>query len=274
MKINRRSLLKTAAAGAALAGIGPRQISAGTPGFPMGSLDAHVKMRCSLSGDRTYWYYSGTVFGNVLGQATQPMLGVEGISFSLLDKLPEGRFRYTLTEAGYYLDLATQSIKDQVVNPFTGERYRPVNYLSTQRNILGPDLSVKPEMERPLPGLDFRGEITPVRSFKDIVWSAEDLFLRLPLREMAGDSGQPAFRVQTSLATLTADRRDVLDPDLDFVACQLNYQTLATWREWMGMGKRPGMISWRMVGTKCTVDELPGHLVERISKDHKGFFDG
>lgn len=240
----------------------------------MRSLDAHLKMRCDLSGGRTYWYYSGTVFGNAFGESTRPMLGVEGISFSVLDKLPEGRFRYSLTEAGYYLDPATQSIKDEVVNPFTGEKYRPVHYLSSQSNFFAPDLSVTPDMKRPPPGLDFRGQITPVRVFRDTVWSAEDLFVRFPLANRAADLNQPEFLVQTSLATFTADRRDLLDPDLDFIACQLNYQTLGTWREWMGMGQRPGMISWRMVGTKCRVGELPSHLAERIAKDHKGFFDG
>jgi hypothetical protein len=240
----------------------------------MSSLDAHVKMRCNLRGDRTYWYYSGTVFGNEFGKSTQPMLGVEGISFSVLEKLPEGRFRYSLTEAGYYLDLATLSIRDEVVNPFTGEKYRPEHYLSSQKNLFWPDLSVTPDMKAPPPGLEYRGEITPVRVFRDVIWSAEDLFVRLPLAGTAAGSDEPAFTVQTSLATLTADRREVLDPDIDFVPCQLNYQTLGTFREWMGMGQRPGMISWRMVGTKCTVRELPGHLAERIARDHKGFFDG
>lgn len=272
MNINRRRLLQTAAA--ALAGSQARQLRAGNPGFPMSSLDAHLKMRCDLRGDRTYWYYWGTVFGNEHGQSTQPMLGVEGISFSVLDKLPEGRFRYSLTEAGYYLDLATQSITDEVVNPFTGEKYRPVNYLSSQRNFFSPDLSVAPDLEKPPPGFDFRGEITPVRVFRDSVWSAEDLFVRWPRAKKVAGSDAPEIRVQTSLATFTANRQELLDPDVGFVSCQLNYQTLGTWREWMGMGRRPGMISWRMVGTKCTVGELPGRLAERIAKDHQGFFDG
>jgi hypothetical protein len=49
----------------------------------------------------------------------------------------------------------------------------------------------------------------------------------------------------------------MLKPDRDFVPCQMNYQTLATFRDWMGMGKQPGMMSWRMTGTKCGFDDLP-----------------
>ena len=271
MNIDRRSLLLSA--GAALAGSHTGSLLAESPDFPMSALEAHVKMRCNLGGGRTYWYYTGTVFGNQIGQSTQAMLGVEGISFSVLEKLPAGRYRYSLTEAGYYLDPVTRTMKEQVLNPFTQEMYRPRHYLSSQSNFFSPDLSVTPDIARRPPGLDYRGEISPVTVFKDVVWSAEDLFVRVPAARGPEDPEGPEFKVQTSLATLTADRAEVLDPDRDFVDCQLNYQTLGTWREWMGMGARPGMISWRMVGTKCTEQDLPGYLADRIAKDHEGFFD-
>lgn len=273
MTLRRRDLLGTAAFGAALASYRPGRATAQGSAHSLDSLEAHVRMRCNLDGRRTYWFYTGTVFGNVIGQATRPMLGVEGISFSVLDKLPGGRYRYSLTEAGYYLDVETQSQQDEVRNPFTGNTYRPKHYLSSQTNIFAPDLSVTPELEIRPPGLEYRGVITPLRTFKDAAWSAEDLFVRIPSPQ-AGDSvDQPAYRVQTSLATLTASVRQLLDTDLDFVDCQLNYQTLGTWRDWMGMGATPGMISWRMVGTKSTESELPPQLVERIAADHDGFFD-
>lgn len=274
MTIQRRTLLRSAMGAALMSSTATGRLLAGDADSTLDSLEAHVRMRCNLNGRRTYWYYTGTVFGNLIGQATQPMLGVEGISYSLLDKLPEGKYRYRLTEAGYYLDLETQDLKEYVVNPFTGERYQPKHYLSSQTNIFAPDLSVKPDMEMLPPGLEYRGEISPLRTFKDVVWSAEDLFVRTPNRGAAKDSGQPEYKVQTSLATLTADRRQLMDVDRDFIDCQLNYQTLGSWRPWMGMGKQPGMISWRMVGTKCTVNELPAYLAERIAADHEGFFDG
>jgi len=275
MRLDRRSLLKYAvasAAGAVLATPNTRPLHAAEQEFPMGDLEAHVRMRGNLRGERTYWYYKGTVFGNLWGQSTEPMLGVEGVSFSIIDSLAGGRYRYSLTEAGYYSDPVTGEISKRVRNPFNGEYYEPKNYLSPQTIIFEPDLSVTPVMQKPPPGLEYRGVISPVRTFKNSVWSSEDLFVRMPLANPANDPEQPAFRVQTSLAMLTSDRRELLDPDLEFVPCQLNYQTLGTWRPWMGMGAKPGMISWRMTGTKCKFGDIPGPIAERIARDHEGFF--
>jgi len=272
--IRRRDLLGSAAFGATLMGGVPGRLPAGEPVPSLDSLEAHVRMRCNLHGERSYWFYTGTVFGNVIGQLTRPMLGVEGISFSVLEKLPEGRYRYSLTEAGYYLDIETQTLQEEVTNPFTEKPYQPKHYLSSQTNIFAPDLSVTPDLESLPPGLEYRGVITPLRTFKNAAWSAEDVFVRTPDPRAKNDPGQPTHRVQTSLATLTADLRQLQDPDLDFVDCQLNYQTLGTWRDWMDMGATPGLISWRMVGTKCTESDLPGYLVDRIGADHDGFFGG
>lgn len=271
MTLDRRSFLRMATAGAALGSVAPGALLASNAKLPMDSLAAHVKMRCDLAGGRTYWFYTGTVFGNRLGDATRPMLGVEGVSYSILEALPNGSYRYSLTEAGYYLDPETGSLQERVVNPFTGEHYRPEHYLSSQVNIMAPDLSVTPDLKELPPGLEYRGEITPVRVFADRAWSAEDLFVRMPLKS---EEGQPDVRVQTSLATLSANRRDLVDPEQTFIDCQLNYQTLRSWYDWMGMGDQPGMISWRMVGTKCREADLPAYLADRIARDHADFFNG
>ncbi len=271
MNINRRGFLQVAACSALTAG-SKLAFAGESEGFPLGSLEAHVKMRGNLRGERTYWYYKGTVFGNRWGELTQPMLGVEGVSFSIIDPLPGGSYRYKMTEAGYYSDPMSGEIAEQVKNPFTGAFYRPEHYLSPQTNIFSPDLSVKPDGIELPPGVDYRGEISPVRVFHNTVVSSEDIFVRMQVPGAAEIPDRLEFKVQTSLATFTSDRRDMLKPDNVFVPCQMNYQTLATFRDWMGMGKQPGMMSWRMTGTKCGFEDLPPHMVERIAGDHEGFF--
>jgi len=269
MKLDRRRLLGVALAGAAAplaaahAGEKPRR--------SLSALEAHVRIRCYAEQPRTYWYYSGTVFGQPDGQLTQPMLHVEGISYSEYEQLPAGKYRYRMTEAGYYLDPDTRSLREYVMNPFTRERYRPEHYLSSQVNILAPDLTVTPELERVPTGLEYRGEISALQLFKDTAWSTEDLYVRMP--NPASGEDQPAFRVQTSLASFVADRQELFDPEMADIDGQFYYQTLATWRPWMNMGTQPGVISWRLVGTKCAVTDVPEHLLERVAADHAGFFD-
>jgi hypothetical protein len=271
VSIDRRSFLKVAAGSALTAG-SSLAVGQESAEFPLSSLEAHVKMRGNLRGERTYWYYKGTVFGNRWGETTQPMLGVEGVSYSVIDHLPGDSYRYNMTEAGYYSEPRSGEIAEQVKNPFTGEYYRPEHYLSPQANIFSPDLSVRPDGKELPPGVEYRGEVSLVRVFQNAVVSSEDIFVRMQVPSAAEDPDRLEFKVQTSLATFTADRRDMLKPDRDFVPCQLNYQTLATFRDWMGMGKQPGMMSWRMTGTKCGFDDLPSHMVERIARDHEGFF--
>lgn len=253
------------------------KVAAASPGGgterQLSSLDAHVRMRCDMSGRRSYWYYSGTVFGKPEGELTEPMLAVEGISFSTLERLPEGRYRYRLTEAGYYLDPNSRQLEPDVVNPFTGQRYEPKHYLSSQTNILAPDLSVTPDVPRLPPGLEYRGVITPLSIFKNTVWSSEDLFVRMPVPSAQDDKQRPNFNTQTSLATLVADRQQLFDRDRDDIECQLHYQTLAGWKDWMNMGVAPGVISSRFTGTKCGRDDLPRALVDRVADEHDGFFD-
>lgn len=271
MTVNRRKLLKFAAASAALTAAGRGRAAPGND-FPMGDLEAHVRMRGNLRGERTYWYYRGTIFGNQWGKITRPMLRVEGVSYSVIDQLPEGKYRYNLREAGYYSDYESGEIRETVVNPFTGREYAPEHYLSAQKLIFSPDLSVRPDIEKLPPGLDYRGVISPLRHFKDTVWSSEDLFVRMPVADAADDPTRLDFKVQTSLATLSADPAHLLDTERDFVPCRLNYQTLATFREWMGMGREPGMMSWRMTGTKCGVEDIPAAIKDRIASDHGAFF--
>ena len=272
MTLARRRFLQFASLGGALGAAPGQMLHAAEAPFPLGDLETHVRMRGNLRGERTYWYYKGTVFGNKWGEATQPMLGVEGISYSVIEALEDGRYRYSLNEAGYYSDPESGEIAERVLNPFTGEHFEPKHYLSPQKIIFAPDLTVTPDTDRLPPGLEYRGRISPLRVFKDTVISSEDLFVRLPHPQFEDDPERLPFTIQTSLATFTADRRDLLNEELDFVPCQFNYQTLATFRPWMGMGRQPGMQSWRMVGTKCERDELPTALVERIAGDHEGFF--
>ena len=271
MTIGRRQFLQFAGLGGALSAT-PFTRARDANSLPLSDLEAHVRMRGNPRGERNYWYYKGTVFGNAWGEATQPMLGVQGISFNTFEKLSDGSYRNTLTEAGYYSNVETGEVGGPVTNPFTGEDYEPEHYLSPQTIIFAPDLSVRPDIPSLPPGLEYRGSIAPTRVFGDRVITSEDLFVRMPHPQFEDDPERLPFTVQTSLATFTASRRDLLDESADFIPCQFNYQTLATFRAWMGMGRRQGMMSWRLVGNKCTRGELPGELAERIASDHVGFF--
>ena len=107
------------------------------------------------------------------------------------------------------------------------------------------------------PGIVFEGRVTPFVTHGDSAWVSEELFVSAP----SNDPREPALKVQTSLATFHSRRSELDNRRRDFLPCELNYSTLATWRGWMQMGDRPGVISWRLVGSKLRrAADLPERL--------------
>ena len=229
-------------------------------------LDMFVRMRCGVPGERTWWWYTGHVLGRQHGSPAKPMLSVTGCSYSTSTTLEDGAVRYELKEAGYYGDPVTTEIVDRWVNPLNGVECEAVHYLSGQRILFRPDLTVVPDVTLP-DGLDYTGRIIGPDIKHGRIWMAEELFVGLPT-----ESGPQ--RTANSLANFEAELSQVTDPDLAFVPTTMEYTTINSFRPWMAMGDTPGTMSMRLNGVKLrTHDGVPAPLRVRIEKDHPGFFD-
>ena len=271
--MNRRDLFP--AFGGALLGAGlPIGADAAADGPAAGSkssldtLQTHVRMRAHPDGRPAFWWYSGTFYGQVSGQRTVPLLGIEGLSINRCTPADDGAFTYALREAGWFKDLGTGAILDQWLNPLTGRTVAPKHYYSPQ-SLRFEGATVLPVLKAPIPGLEYTGYLGAPVTLGDSVWSSEELLVRMP-----GANGAPAT-VQTSLLTLHASLRDLRARANRFVPSTMAYQTLASWRPWMDMRDIPGVISWRLFGRKAaTVDELPPAIVARTRSTHPQLFEG
>ena len=228
----------------------------------------HVRMRAHPDGRRCYTWYQGTVYGQLSGQRTVPLLHIEGASTSTVAPQNDAAWLYRLREAGWFCDLASGKVLDEWRNPLNDKLVKPEHYNSKQLLRFGVDGVVTPAAAVLPPGLEWLGSLSePVIAGND-VWSTEELLVRLPPR-----SPDATPSLQTSLATLHSDRRDLLRPIDAWVPALLAYQTLASWQAWLEMGSLPGVISWRLAGRKCaTLDEIPRELRARVERQHPEVF--
>jgi hypothetical protein len=223
----------------------------------------HVRIRGHQDGRRVFFAYHGTFYAQVTGQRTVPMFHIEGASSARMLRQPDGSYVYQLKEAGWFCDLEGREVVTEAVNPLNGKTVRPKHYASGQRTRFSTDAKVAPEDALP-PGIEYVGYIGRPTADQDLVWTTEELLVRSP---GTPPSGKP--RVQTSLATFSANRADLERAPDAFVPCRLNYQTLGSFLAWMDMGEVPGVITWRLAGRKTDkVEELPAALRARIEREH------
>lgn len=269
--MNRRELwplLGGGALGAAMLSDAAQSATGTAVGSELDTLDTHVRMRAHPDGRAAYWAYAGTFYGQISGQRTVPLLGVEGISVNRCTPAGAGACDYSLREAGWFKDLATGQVLDEWLNPLTGRVVTPKHYYSPQQQRFT-GAKTEPVLASPMPGLEWTGYLGAPTSFAGSVWSSEELLVRTT------NATTGAVRVQTSLLTLHATVDDLRRKPGRWVPTTMAYQTLATWVPWMDMRDIPGVISWRLFGRKvATVAELPAELVTRTRAQHPQWFEG
>ena len=264
--MNRRDLALTA--GAALwAGLGGAK-TGGVADLLADRVLTHVRMRAHPDGRPCHTWYRGTFYGQRSGMRTQALLFIEGASTSTTNRQADGRWTYRMREAGWFCDLQTHQVVNEWRNPLNDRVVKPAHYNSKQQLTFAPDGSVTPLTATSPPGLEWQGTLSEPTIDGNDVWSAEELLVRVPPPPAGGSA-----RVQTSLATLHSDLRDLQKPQRTWVPATLAYQTLGSWQPWLEMGDATGVVSWRLAGRKCAMlAEIPQSIRERIQREHPEVF--
>jgi hypothetical protein len=259
--MNRRECIGLA--GALALPIGNLSSVEAAPDLFADKLLTHVRIRGREDGKPVFFWYQGTFYGQRSGERTVPLLRIEGASSSRTERQADGSWIYSLREAGWFSDLATHEVLHEWTNPLNGRVVQPAHYNSSQRTRFAAD-GVHPIVSKFPPGMEYTGYLGDPVVQGDDVWTTEELFVRVP----SATAGAPAT-LQTSLATLSASRAELLQPPDGYVGALLAYQTLASWRPWMEMGADPGVISWRLAGRKCaTAEGIPAALLARTRREH------
>ena len=274
LSLNRRATIAALAGGAAIVWVPAAKARRGAD--LSDHLLTYLRIRARLDGKPVFYPYRGTIFGRPFGQSAVPLFDVEGFSWVRVTPLADRHFRIDSAEAGYFLDFKTGLPLDRWTNPLNGVETQVKHYRSFA-HVVASEGKLEPVLPpTPIPGMDIKATMTAPTVLNDRIWIHEDLIAHFPnkpavtfadAREYAGPMLEAA-----SLATWSADVRDLADARHAFVPASLSYQTLGSWRPFMRMGQTPGVISWRMFGSKePNIARVPAALSDRVLKEYPDF---
>jgi hypothetical protein len=191
-----------------------------------------------------------------------PMMGILAATFSRWRRLDATRYEARSLEVAFFTDLATGAFLDRWTNPVTGMTVDvPVTRMGPSRlEITADGLTVDSPATRG-GGLELRHVFQPPLVVGDEVWLTEQI-------NVDGPPGPQPF-IYNELSTYSARKSDLDDPRQAFVPTAVQYQSLITYRPWMGFGSTPGHTLARGAGRRVTrVADLPPAYLEFARRLH------
>jgi hypothetical protein len=281
---DRRRFLRTAGLAAAAAALPSGAPAAAGPRLaldlsrPEDNLTAWMKIRASAETQDVYLWFTGTLDLAVPGQPIRPIVALDTILLRRVQRLGPHRYHATDWEASVYRDWRTGEVADEVENPVTGRRVRPLHYregpvtfeyaADRQPRLVG---LPTPFEERDEP---FR---QPYRIVGDDIWMTKEMYIFgreqwLDAREFPEETPATPLNV-SSIATMKARLSDVLDPAQAAVPCEYFYQATSDPLPWMLMGRTPGFVVWHEAGRKfLSLDQAPAATLAAVEKIHPQWF--
>jgi hypothetical protein len=260
--INRRNTLIALGGIAVGAAAGPAWPGAGLdPGNRRDLLTAIARMRGSTDGRLTIGYVIGTRYA-VPEHRAIPMMGFLAATFSQYRRVSDDAFEARAIEIGYFTDVESGKLLESWKNPVTG------TVVEVPQTRMGPSLInvtadglTVPRLAGEAAGLELRHRFLPPVVVGDDFWLTEDI-------RVEGATGGRPF-VYNELSTYHARKSELDDPARATVPTHVDYQSLITYRPWMGFGDTPGHTIARGAGARVTrAEELPAYYLELTRRHH------
>lgn len=263
--VARRTLLK-ALGGLALAPVArPALALAPAAGLDLANrrdrLSAIVKLRGATDDRLVIGYVQGARYA-VPEHKAIPMMGILAATFSRYRRLDADTFEARSLEVAYFTDLATGRVLDTWKNPVTG---RTVDVPHTR---MGPS-----RLRVTVDGLavaDPKGEAAGLKlnhAFQDPVVVGDNVWITEQINVDAPPGPSPF--VYNEFTTLYGRKSELDDPARANVATLVQYQSLITYRPWMGFGDAPGHTIARGAGQHVSrVEDLPPYYLELTRARH------
>ncbi len=191
-----------------------------------------------------------------------PMMGIMAATFSQYRRISDEAFEARALEIAYFTDLATGKLLEKWKNPVTGTTVDvQLTRMGPSRVTLTADGLTVANPSGEAAGLRLQHVFQPPVVVGDNVWITEQI-------NVDGPPGPRPF-VYNELTTFHARKSELDDPARANVATQVQYQSLITYRPWMGFGDTPGHSVARGAGKHvASIDELPPYYVELTKRLH------
>jgi hypothetical protein len=223
------------------------------------------KLQCSLKDDKPVtFYWHGTAFGRVMGQADKVLFNVEGMNIRRCGTVTDEKrglgFKLVSRELLLYRDPKTGEYLKTWDNPYTGQKVSVLHVANDPVNQRG---SFATDREGKL--MPFRGTILDGQIW---VTSTIPLFYQNPL---AGDYQKNIGGMYhaTEMFNFFADEKDLLDSKKDQADVKVAWQRMSDWLPWMEMSGREGLFYVSTGGRMLRkYDDMPKGMREEIARNY------
>lgn len=225
-------------------------------------LTALAKMRGATDDRLTIGYVVGMRYA-VPDHRAIPMMGILAATFSQYRRLGDEAFEVRSIEVAFFTDAETGALLEKWKNPVTGA------VVAVPQTRLGPSILklTVDGLQVPRPsgeaaGMELRHRFLAPVVVGDDVWITEDIRV-----EQGG--GVPRPFVYNELSTYHTKKSFLDDAALAMVPTTVDYQSLITYRPWMGFGDAPGHTIARGAGARVTrIEELPAAYLALARQHH------
>lgn len=252
---------------------------------PEQNLRLYLKMNSDISGAPTYAWYSGHVFGVNQGDITRPLLGIEGFGQGRTVRQPDGTYKQSWKEVGYYKDLITGEIVEQWTNPYNGAQCDVMHINNRSVNLtFAPTVQpiVYPGGEASMGGGYTRAGASAAHPFT-VPWFVTGDFVGVEMdarvtgtnpldpAKWKRESSGPRYSV-TEFFAQYGSLAELLDPKVSAVRSTGHWTRISPWLPWMLMGQAPGQCVLRCVTKKMAhYEDVPAHLRAHTAKHFPAF---
>lgn len=236
---------------------------------PKWNRDAYARISGNLdSSKEKIGWYKGKAIGVVPGKKNIEICGFEGFSVARLLQLEDGSWRKLLREVGFYTDLKTGEILEELENPYTGEIVKTVPIANDPFNYTISEFYPQPpsygglNAKKP-PKIPF---LLKWQEKGDTVLLETDIHLFYPSalqpdkwpRESSGPMNQVSEMFRYFL-----DRDQVGDPDNTSIEFFGSWVRVTPWFPWLLMDGAPGHCTYVCdMGAWDHWDYVPQNIID------------
>jgi hypothetical protein len=259
----RRSFLKTALAGIAASALPPAFAASVDFNDPEQLLKVLIKLRGSLDDRIVMWWMRGTRFG-VVDDFVTPIFGMNVGSFQRYKYIPGEGYELTMLELSFFSDLKTGAPLTEWRNPYSDKLVKiPEQRLGPYKAMMTTE-GVKIDAGGAFADIEIHTGLGPAEVVKDDVWIREDSTAKV-------DSDHPMMGKHTynELVTYHGSRSDVENPAIKSADATVAFQSVTSWREWMGAEDVGGHTTARCTGRKIfDVNDFPPDYLAIAKERH------
>ncbi len=228
-----------------------------------------------------YGWYDGYVMGVAPGGPVKNICGFKGMSAAKLIPNDNGTpgWRKVLREVGFYYDLKTGEILEEMVNPYTDETVRVVHVANDPFNQTIEEYYPPPPNYGGLNDGDSRPRVPIILTWN--VSGDERLLMERHIHlyyqaalnpdKWVRESSGPMNRV-SEMFFFNMSLEDMQNPDLTSIEYSGTWARITPWLPWMLMGQAPGHIVYQtFMGGYDKLEDIPKDILEYTEKNYEKY---